>query len=88
MSRRDPLRSHSVEDQISGMETPTLIVFGNQDRVISIETANVLSKRLPNSKLVFVQNAGHVPMFEQPRQCANDYVSFRESMLEGQGNDT
>lgn len=77
---------HSVEDQIRGMETPTLIVFGNQDRIISIETADVLSKLLPNSKVVVVQNAGHVPMFEQPRQCANDYVSFRESMFEGQGN--
>jgi pimeloyl-ACP methyl ester carboxylesterase len=77
---------HSVEYQIRGMETQTLIVFGNQDRIISIETADVLSKLLPNSKVVVVQNAGHVPMFEQPRQCANDYVSFREAMLEGQGN--
>lgn len=77
---------HSVEDQIRSMETETLIVFGNQDRIISIETADVLSKLLPNSKVVVGQNAGHVPMFEQPRQCANDYLSFRESMLEGQGN--
>lgn len=77
---------HSVEDQIRGMKTPTLIVFGNQDRVISVETANILSKLLPNSEVVFVQNAGHVPMFEKPRQCANDYVSFRESLFEGQSN--
>lgn len=77
---------HSVEDQISGMETPTLIVFGSQDRVIPVETANVLSKLLPNSKVVFVQNAGHVSMFEKPRQCANEYVSFRESIFEGHGN--
>ena len=77
---------YSVEDQINGMKTATLIVFGNQDRVISVETAGVLSRLLPHSKLVFVQNAGHVPMFEQPRQCANDYVSFREYILKGQGN--
>ena len=75
-----------VEDQIRGMETPTLIVFGNEDRIISIETANVLSKLLPNSKVVVVQNAGHVPMFEKPQQCANDYLAFRESIREGQGN--
>lgn len=77
---------HSVEDQIRGMEIPTLIVFGNQDRIISIETADVLRKLLPNSKVAVVQNAGHVPMFEQPRQCANDYASFRESVIEGPGN--
>lgn len=77
---------YSVEDQINGMRTATLIVFGNQDRVISVETAGVLSRLLPNSKVVFVQNTGHVPMFEKPRQCANDYVSFRTSLLKGQGN--
>ncbi len=71
-----------VEEKINGIKTPTLIVFGNQDRVIRIETANVLSKLLPHSKLVLVQNAGHVPMFEKPRQCASDYFAFRESILE------
>lgn len=77
---------YPVEDQIRDMETPTLIVFGNHDRIISIETADVLSKLLPYSKVVVMQNAGHVSMFEQPRQCASDYLSFRESMLDGQGN--
>ncbi|MBI3562860.1 MAG: alpha/beta hydrolase [Gammaproteobacteria bacterium] len=76
---------YSVEDQIHGMPIPTLVVFGKQDRVIDAETANVLSKRLPNSKVVFMPNAGHVPMFEQPRQCANDYLSFGASMLARQG---
>jgi pimeloyl-ACP methyl ester carboxylesterase len=76
------IMDYSVEDQIHDMKTPTLIMFGNQDRVISIETANVLTKLLSNSELVLVQNAGHVPMFEQPQQCANDYLSFREFMLE------
>lgn len=74
----------SVEDEIRGMETPTLVVFGKHDRIISIDTANILSKLLANSKVVVVPNAGHVPMFERPRQCANDYVSFRESLPKGQ----
>lgn len=77
------LLDYSVEEQINGMATPSLIVFGNQDRVITIETANVLKKLLPNSWVVIVQNAGHVPMFEKPQQCANDYMSFRESLFEG-----
>jgi len=77
---------HTVVDQIRDLDTPTLIVFGDQDRIISLETSDVLSKLLPYSKVVVVQNAGHVPMFEQPRQCASDYVSFRESMLERHGN--
>lgn len=79
------LLDYSVEDQIRGMETPTLVVFGNQDRIISIDTASVLSKLLAHSRLVVVQNAGHVSMFEKPRQCANDYLSFREYPFQAQG---
>lgn len=71
---------HSVEAQISGMATPSLIVFGNQDRIIAVDTATALNKLLPNSKVVLVENAGHVAMFEKPQQCANDYVSFREAL--------
>lgn len=80
------LLDYSVENEIAGLETPTLIVFGEQDRVIAGTTADVLSKLLPRSKLVLVRNAGHVPMFEKPQQCANDYVSFRESTLKAAGH--
>ena len=77
---------HSIEDQISGIETPALIVFGEQDHVIPLETANVLNKLLPNSKVVYVKKAGHVAMFEKPQQCAKDYVTFRESISKGVEN--
>lgn len=76
---------HSVEDQVRGLETPTLIVFGKQDRVIPLETANLLAQLLPASRVAFVPNAGHVAMFEKPRQCANDYLSFRELISKRQG---
>jgi len=74
------LLDHSIEDRIRGMETPALIVFGSRDRVIPAATADLLHNLLPNSKVVLVQNAGHVAMFEKPRQCATDYVAFRGSL--------
>ena len=75
------LLNDALDEQIQGMQTPSLIVFGNQDRVIAAETANVLNKLLTNTQLVFVVDAGHVPMFEKPQYCANDYVSFRAALL-------
>ncbi len=71
---------YSVEDQIVGMQTPTLVVFGDKDRVISIQTADVLKKLLENATVKILRGIGHVPMFETPQQCADDYFSFRETL--------
>jgi pimeloyl-ACP methyl ester carboxylesterase len=70
----------SVEEQISGIETQTLIVIGDQDRVISVESIEVLGNLLPNSKTIIMRNIGHVPMFENPKECAEDYLRFMKSV--------
>lgn len=77
------LLDHAVEDQIRGMKIPTLIVFGTHDRIISVETAHILEELLPDSKVVFVEDTGHVAMFEKAQQCANDYLAFRHSLNVG-----
>lgn len=79
------LIAHSLVEQIQGMSTPGLIMFGTQDRVISIATAHTLMKLLTKAKLVLIENAGHVPMFEKPAQCAKEYEAFRASLHEVQG---
>lgn len=71
--------NYSVERHIAGLEIPTLIVFGDQDRVISLQAADVLKTLLPNARVIVLRNIGHVPMFESPQQCAKDYLSFRAS---------
>lgn len=71
----------SIEKKIAGMEIKTLIVFGDQDRIISLETAEILNSLLPNSTSIVLKNVGHVAMFEKPQQCAKDYFHFQESAL-------
>lgn len=72
----------SVEQQVDGLETKTLIVFGAKDRVIPVETATVLSQLLPNSQSIILPEVGHVAMFENPQQCADDYLVFRGDKVE------
>ncbi len=72
---------YSIEKKIAGMEIKTLIVFGDQDRIISLETAEILKSLLPNSTTILLKNVGRVAMFEKPQQCAQDYFHFQESML-------
>ena len=71
---------YPVEQQIDGMNTPTLVVFGDKDRVILVQTVDVLKKLLPHMSVRILSGVGHVPMFENARQCAQDYLLFRSSI--------
>ncbi|MFN0139736.1 MAG: alpha/beta fold hydrolase [Pyrinomonadaceae bacterium] len=73
----------SVEQRVSGLATPTLIVWGTRDRLIHVETANVLHALLPNSEVIIMNEIGHAPMLERPRQTAEDYLRFREKLSAG-----
>lgn len=67
----------AIESRITGLMTPTLIVWGDQDRVINPMTAEILYKLMPKSQVIIMDGIGHMPMLESPGQCAEDYLYFR-----------
>jgi len=71
------ITSDSIEHRVAGLKTPTLIVWGDQDRVINYLTAEVLYKLMPNSRVMIMKGLGHLPMLENPEQSAVDYLYFR-----------
>ncbi len=77
------LTSDSAENYVKGLQTPTLIVFGDKDRAIHPSTADILHKLIPNSEIITMKGLGHLPMIEQPRKSAEDYLSFREKLDQG-----
>ena len=74
------LGDDSVEARVTGLATPTLIVWGDQDRMLSVETAGVLHKLMPRSQVIVMRGVGHLPMLERPRQSADDYLRFRAAL--------
>ena len=82
------LTGDSVESRVAGLATPTLIVWGERDRAIDVATAAVLHELLPRSQVVIMPNVGHVPMFERPRQSAEDYLRFRAALEPQMNTDT
>jgi len=70
----------SVEQRVTGLETPALIVWGSEDRLINVETSKILIKLMPRSQVIVMQNIGHLPMLENPKQSALDYLKFRVSL--------
>lgn len=53
---------------------PVLLVWGKQDIVTPPEVAEEFYFHLPNAKLEFIDNCGHVPMMEQPK-LFNQYLN-------------
>ena len=70
----------SMEERVRGMETPTLIVWGDKDRTINVATAEVLRALLPRSQVIIMPGIGHVPVIERPQQSADDYLRFRAEL--------
>ena len=69
-----------LEARIKGLATPSLIVWGREDRAIHVGTADVLHALLPHSQVIVMDGIGHLPMIEAPERSADDYLRFRASL--------
>lgn len=57
---------NNLEDKISAIKSPTLLVWGQQDDITPPFVAEKFNELIPNSKLVFIDKCGHAPMMETP----------------------
>ena len=74
------LAADSVEERIRGLAVPSLVVWGQQDRLLHPGTAGILQMLLIKSEVVMMQGVGHVPMIEEPERAALDYLRFRAKL--------
>ena len=69
-----------LEDAAKGLATPTLIVWGELDRVFHYSSAEILQKVMPRSRAIVMKGLGHLPMIESPYRTAKDYLRFRSGL--------
>ena len=74
------IATDSVSAAVAGLKTPTLVVWGDEDRALSVGTVPVLQKLLPNAQAIVMPHVGHAPMIERPEESAADYVRFRAQL--------
>ncbi len=70
------LNDTPVRDKLSKLELPVLVLWGDRDRVLDISGAMVLKSMIPNATLKVIENCGHVPMVEKPKETALSYMAF------------
>lgn len=71
---------YSLESTIGKVRKPVLILWGDTDRLLHVSGANILSKKVPGSKVVIMKNCGHVPMVERPGESARHYLEFLKGL--------
>jgi len=58
------------------IETPTLIVWGEKDRMTHVDNATLFHRTIKESQLVIMKEVGHVPLLEDPVQTADIIDKF------------
>jgi pimeloyl-ACP methyl ester carboxylesterase len=74
------IATDSVSAAVKGLPTPTLIVWGDEDRALSVGTVPLLQQLLPHSQAIVMPHIGQAPMIERPEQVAEDYRRFRQQV--------
>lgn len=60
------------------IKTPTMVVWGEQDRITGREYAQHWADALPHAGLATIPDAGHYPQFEQPEAFASLIAGFAQ----------
>jgi pimeloyl-ACP methyl ester carboxylesterase len=62
--------------RLSEFSMPTLVITGDDDRIVPTKDSLRLADELPNASLDIIQNAGHVPHEEQPQAFIDAVINF------------
>ena len=62
--------------RIKDIEQETLIIWGDQDQLIPLESAYKFQEDLRSDTLVILKDVGHVPMEESPLESVASVIEF------------
>jgi len=66
---------------LADIHAPTLIIWGKQDRVLHVDNASFLHENILGSRKVLLEETGHVPMVEKPKETAQHFRSFLKDVM-------
>ncbi len=71
-------RDLHLDQRLKEITTPTLVITGDDDRIVPTEDSLRLANELPNAQLVVIPECGHIPQEE----CPDVFLSALETFLE------
>lgn len=72
-----------LEPELPKIQAPTLLLWGDKDRVLDISSLDVMKPLIPHASTVIMKDCGHAPMIERPAETARHYQAFLDSLATG-----
>lgn len=71
-----PLWERNFAPRLATIAHPTLIVWGEQDRVFPLAVGEALHQTIPRSQFVLIPHAGHLPQWERPDLVNRSLITY------------
>lgn len=65
-----------LEPELGKIKAPTLLLWGDQDRVLDVSSIDVMQPLLAKPSVIIMKSCGHAPMLERPEETAEHYRAF------------
>lgn len=65
-----------IAQKLNQIQQATLILWGKNDRILGTKYADKFATKIANSKLIWIDNCGHVPHLEKPEITAEYILQF------------
>lgn len=64
-----------LEDRLKEITAPTLIIWGDEDKVLHVSAAEVFRRGIKDSQALIL-HSGHMPLMENAGKCAETWLEF------------
>ncbi len=72
----NPHYDPKLERRLERVQCPTLVIWGENDRLIPAVYGERYQQLIAGAKLVTLQGTGHMPMFEKPAEWSEPIITF------------
>jgi len=73
------LLSEDFRTKLPGILSPTLVIWGDHDTEVPLDTARIMAQEIPHAELMIIPNAGHFPFLDQPKAFTDTVIRFLEA---------
>ena len=64
------MHSLTLRHLLPGLRTPTLVVWGREDRVAPLDCGEIYASTIPGARLAIIEGCGHLAEMEKPAEFA------------------
>ena len=74
----EALLRYDDREELPRVTAPTLLIWGDADRLVTLDAQEALLRHLPDARLTTYSGVGHTPRWEDPSRFAADVAAFAE----------